>query len=332
MLMLLFSDLLNVVDSSKSLNNAVRLAFTSLYSKYSIKMVYMKYMKRRQIIIAVDDIKIFDIATCLKMMRAFGCSINKPPIGSLYEYVSEYTRNELDCYLSEYCSESVVELTYGRKTLEKLTKSFVKVEIFRFTNTRIHGSIAVGCFTEQDLRISGFDLNSTILQIVSKYSELNSLFIEDTKTELKTTDSHMAPIVFKSIKSFETHVYYFTRLDVANIVIKFEQLDKLKINGWLNVNAVSFITKHPFITTFIAKNRNSSADKQVLFHLTEVLPSVKTLIFQLFTLTPDIVAEFICKCQLLKHFEFNIKTRSEYDEIVNELGSEWKLNISDIRN
>lgn len=126
-------DLLNVADTSKSLNNAVRLAFASKYGKPVVVLDFMKTYrprKHRSITVENEEIRVFDFPTCLKMMRCFGASITKLAI--FFTFVPERERIKLDRYLSEYCAEKVVELEYGSATLEHMTKSFTKVETVCF--------------------------------------------------------------------------------------------------------------------------------------------------------------------------------------------------------
>lgn len=56
------------------------------------------------------EIEILDFPTCLKIIRCFGASITKLAINS--KIVSDRQYDELDHYLDEYCTESMVELEY----------------------------------------------------------------------------------------------------------------------------------------------------------------------------------------------------------------------------
>lgn len=131
-------DLLNVADSSKSLNNGVGLAFKSKYGKYVVKLDFMRSRKRRRIDISMEEIRILDFPTCLKMLRCLGTSITKLATRSGSTYASKREYDELDRYLGEYCADTDVKLEYGRDTLEHLKKPLTKVRTVCFSNAQFH--------------------------------------------------------------------------------------------------------------------------------------------------------------------------------------------------
>lgn len=128
-----FDGLLNVADSCKRLQNATRLAFTSKYGRHTVRL--NGDQRIRSILMNDKQIDIMDKSSCLKVLRCFGASMTKLATLSL-AYLHEC--DDMDRYLDEYCAESVVELEYGRVTLDNLKKQFTKVESVRFTNHRFH--------------------------------------------------------------------------------------------------------------------------------------------------------------------------------------------------
>lgn len=375
------SDLLNLADTSKLLNNAVHLAFKSKYGKHAVKLVCVKSKKRRRIDIMDEAIEIFDFPTCLKMLRIFGDSIFKlmTPVNK----IPERERNELDLYLCEYCAESIVELEYGKATLGHLTKSFTKVETVRFSHARFRCDPAdiQRCFPNlrnltldkpyaiqsvtgrfphfehlntyvsfdqrknfakclqlnpqlRSLRISGYDLASKFLWMLSACPQLECLYLHDKKRYgLSIIKSGAAPVIFKTVTKFETDASYLKRLDEANISIAFEQLDELEIGHGHSsygdlLDVIRFVSNHPSITKFTFKVWTRVNEKETLLRLAKALPSVKKVCLQWSAIPTESAFDLIRECHLLESLAFRLKSLDEYDAFKKKLGTEWRSSIN----
>lgn len=181
----------------------------------------------------------------------------------------------------------------------------------------------------RSLRISGYSVNSNFLRILSESPQLQTIYLEDSKTiALTPFDFDPTKIIIMNVKKLEIDGSYLKWLDAANISIAFEQLDELTINGLLDENVVRFVSKHLIISKFKCGSSSiRGSDKDKLFRLTEALPSVTELRLQQL-LSAASVFDFISECHWLNYFEFYIGSHEEYDAMRDSLGTEWRSSIA----
>lgn len=131
-----YTDLLNVVDSSKQLIEAANLAFVSKFGRKTVVLNSFRFPIKQSVSVHPEDIWIFDFPTCLKTLRCFGKYIRKLHV--YYNFKGDMQRIRLENYITKYCAATVTEIKFchapsnSMKHLKKL--KFPKAETVIFEN------------------------------------------------------------------------------------------------------------------------------------------------------------------------------------------------------
>lgn len=139
------ADLLNVADSSKQLMDAAKFAFASNHGRKTIVLNSFPYPLLQTIAVHSDEIWIFDLPTCLRILRCFGSVI--ATLHVYYNFDDDLPRSKLDRYIQEYCAASLREIQFHKapanamKHLRQL--EFPKVETVGFNDVskRLAGNL-----------------------------------------------------------------------------------------------------------------------------------------------------------------------------------------------
>lgn len=159
-------DLLNIVESSKWLKNAVNYVYKRKYGGYVVVLRPLTLRKKIFVECTANDKKIYinGLLYCLKFLRCFGHLITNLQIVNR-RYEMEYTKLVL-CYdyVMEYCNNSLQKLTINNAKVEdiiNLQNPFTQIEELSFNCCDLGRSTNLTNFNEFFPKMRRLEFNST---------------------------------------------------------------------------------------------------------------------------------------------------------------------------
>lgn len=135
-------DLLNITDTSKQLQLAVRIVYRRHYARKtsSVKLNIQQTIGNKALDERPDHIRIHDMRIALQLLRIFGYFVEELEI-RCNENIKQC--DKLFRYINEYCSDHLNEINFHRapEAVATFQKPFSKLDTVTFTNTHLRGEI-----------------------------------------------------------------------------------------------------------------------------------------------------------------------------------------------
>lgn len=260
-------------------------------------------------------ITIHDLRTCLQFLRCFGRTITKLQIGYYQSYINHY--DHVEQYVNEYCSESLISISYFHKSDFPSRNFHVQRPFIR--TERVH--------------ISHIDLDIQLTPFVEWFPNLRSLELYASRV-----DHHFTGAAFQYLKHLIIKIYsrYVIDYSLENV------FEFLRINPQLKSLNIS-ITAQISSSTMLAIIRNNSLLSELIMatgifclninaseinQLAREHPLLEHADLTRFQMSADDAVSLIRQLSSLHHFRFILGNHTEYDYLMQHLRPEWQSTIS----